>query len=117
MALDLGGEASRSGVVSGSPASALPATSPPTVAAADEPEPARERDPVEHRDAPARRRRQLAARGLERRLEAPHEPVLAVRRQLAGALALDRQLDLAATPAADLELDPVGQREREPRQS
>ena len=56
---------------------------------------------------------QLAAGRGQRRLEAADEAVVAVLGQLVAALALDGQLDLAAAPAADLELDAVGQRERD----
>ena len=61
-----------------------------------------------HHDPPADAVGQRAAGLDQRRLEAAHEPVVAVLAELVAALALDRQLDLAAAPAADLELDPVG---------
>ena len=56
---------------------------------------------------------QLAAGGPQRRLDATHEAVVAVLGQLALALAVDGQFDLAAAPAADLHLDLVRQREGE----
>ena len=77
------------------------------------PEAARQRDLVVHRDPPADAVRQLAAGRLEGRLETAHEPVLAVLGQLVATFALDGQLDLAAAPDADLELDPVDQRHRQ----
>ncbi len=76
------------------------------------PEPPRKRDLVAHLHPPADPVGQLAARFAHRRLDALHEPVLAVLGQLAGALAVDRELDLAATPAAHLERDLVRERQR-----
>ena len=73
-----------------------------------------QRDLVVHDDPPADAGRQLAAGGLQRRLETSHEPVVAVLGELVPTLPLDGQLDLAAAPAADLELDRVGQRQRHP---
>ena len=93
------------------------ATTPATVAAADEPRPRDERDLVVHLDPPADALGQLAAGRADGRLEAAHESVVAVVGELVAALALDGQLDLAAAPAADLDLDPVGQGQRDPRQS
>ena len=90
---------------------------PPTAAAADEPRPrasgialrisTRQPTPsgISPRTAP------------EGGLDARTNRLLAVAGELAGALALHGQLDLAAAPAADLDLDPVRQAEGQPRQS
>ena len=78
------------------------------MAAADEPRPRASGIWLCIDDPPADAVGQLAAGRAQRRLEAADEPVLAVLGQLVATLALDRQLDLAAAPAADLELDPVG---------
>ena len=69
---------------------------------------ARQRDPVVHDDPPADALVQVAAGGAQRRLEAAHEVVVVVGRQLALALAVDGQVDLAPAPDPDLELDRVG---------
>ena len=95
MALDVARDAPASPAVdSGSPASAFPASTPPTVAAADDPSPRASGMCVVHRDPPADPIGQLATGGPQRRLEALHEPVVAVLGQLVAALALDGQLDL-----------------------
>ncbi len=73
---------------------------------------AHQRDPVAHRDPPADPVGDLAAEGDERRLEALDEAVVAVLGQLVDTLAVDLELDLAAAPAPDLDLDPVGQVDR-----
>ena len=102
---------------SGPPTSALAATTPATVAAADEPRPRASgialciviRQPTPSGSWTA---------GLgQGRLETLHEPVVAVVGQLVAALAIDRELDLAAAPAPDLELDPVREREGDARGS
>ena len=77
------------------------------------PEAARQRDAVVHGDPPPDAIWQRTADGDEGRLEAAHKPVVAVLSQLQLALTLDRQLDLAPTPTANLDLDPVGQVERQ----
>ena len=99
------------------PSARSPATTPATVAAADEPRPRASGIWLRMRDPPADALRELAAPRDERRLEAADEPVVAVLGQLVAALAVDRQLDLAAAPAADLDLDPVHQLERHARGS
>src|SRR4051812_39331233 len=77
------------------------------------PQTARQRDRVAHLDAPADALRDLAPRQLERGLETAHEPVLPAVRELVRALAVDRQLDRPTAPAADLDLDPVHEVERD----
>src|SRR6185369_15308963 len=73
-----------------------------------------DRDAVLHLDAPADALGHGAA-GLDQRgLEATDEAVVAVVRQLALAFAQDGELDRTPAPAADLDLDPVVQVEREP---
>src|SRR3954470_2662642 len=70
------------------------------------PEAALEGDLVGHRDRPPRvRRKFLAAPRDECRLYASDEAVRAVGRKLAGPFAGDRQLDFAAAPRSNLELD------------
>ena len=58
--------------------------------------------------------RRLAERAEERGLDAADEPIAPLGDELAGAGALDGQLDLARTPALDLELDRVDEVQREP---
>ena len=118
MALDVGREAQQLGLsTSGSPSERVAGDEPGDRRRRRRAEAARQRDLVVHRDPPADAVGQLAAGRREGRLEAAHEPVVAVLGQLVAALALDGQLDLAAAPAADLDLDPVGQRERDARGS
>ena len=76
-------------------------------------EAARERDLVVHLDPPADALRQRAADLSQDRFETQHEPVRPVPGEFFGALAVDRQLDRAAAPAADFEIDPVEDRERQ----
>ena len=91
----------------------MPASSPPTVAAADEPRPRASGIVVVHLDAPADAVGEGAAGRPHGRLDPADEPVLAILGELALALTVDGQLDLAATPAADLDLHLVGEGERD----
>src|SRR6185369_15128233 len=72
-----------------------------------------ERDLVGHLDPPADARGQLAADLVEDRLDADDAAVRPIGGQLLGSLAVDDEVDLAATPAADLDRDTVRQAERD----